>query len=88
MTYNKLTAFQIYEIEPLFHSTILGLSPYIIIPYHHLINGFWGQADNFGNMDGINSAEEAFNYTESNIWDEQHPTILDLYPGEFPVTYS
>jgi len=53
-----------------------------------LINGFSGQADIFGNMDGINSAEEAFEYVLSEIWDEQHPTILDLYQGEFPVTYS
>ncbi len=53
-----------------------------------LIDGFWGQADIFGNMDGINSAEEAFEYAKFLIWEEQHPTILDLYPGEYPVTYS
>ena len=53
-----------------------------------LIDGFSGQADIYGNMDGINSAEEAFEYAESQIWEEQHPTILDLYSGEYPVTYT
>jgi len=53
-----------------------------------IIDGFGGQADIFGNEDGINSAEEAFYYAEDRIWDEQHPTILDLYPGELPVTYT
>ena len=53
-----------------------------------LIDGFSGQADFWGNKDGINSAEEAFEYAVSNIWDEQHPTILDLYPGECPVTFT
>ena len=52
-----------------------------------LIDGFWGQADLFGNNDGINSAEEAFDYAVSLMGEEQHPTILDLYTGEFPVTY-
>ena len=55
-----------------------------------LIYGFEGFADLFGNGDGINSAEEAFYFakpwvelfTEGN----QHPTIMDLYSGEFPVT--
>jgi hypothetical protein len=55
-----------------------------------LIAGFAGLADipPFGNGDGIRSAEEAFDLAE--FWLEfigqQHPTILDLYPGEFPVT--
>ena len=52
-----------------------------------LIDGFSGQADIWGNNDGINSAEEAFGYTLSQIWEEQHPTIVDLYSGELPVTY-
>ncbi len=53
-----------------------------------LIDGFAGWADFFGNGDGINSAEEAFDYAEFwvNLMGQQHPTILDLYPGEFPVT--
>ena len=55
-----------------------------------LIEGFWGGADLFGNGDGINSAEEAFYFAKP--WVElftegrQHPTIMDLYSGEFPVT--
>ncbi len=52
-----------------------------------LIYGFQGHADIWGNNDGIVSAEEAFDYAESQIWEEQHPTILDLYSGEYPVTY-
>jgi len=53
-----------------------------------LIGGFGGWADFFGNGDGINSAEEAFNYAAFwvELMGQQHPTILDLYPGEFPVT--
>jgi hypothetical protein len=55
----------------------------------HLIDGFNGIADNLGNNDGINSAEESFNYAQYKVdligW--QHPTILDNYPGEFPITY-
>jgi hypothetical protein len=53
-----------------------------------LIYGFWGWADFLGNRNGINSAEEAFDYAKLFINHEQHPTILDRYPGEFPVTYS
>ena len=54
----------------------------------YLISGFWGWADYFGNGDGINSAEEAFNYADwwVNLLGRQNPTYLDLYPGEFPVT--
>lgn len=54
-----------------------------------LIEGFWGLADILGNGDGINSAEESFDYAEFILswFGEQHPTILDLYPGEYPVTY-
>ena len=53
-----------------------------------LIDGFAGWADFFGNGDGINSAEESFNYAEFwlSLLGQQHPTILDLYSGEFPVT--
>ncbi len=57
-----------------------------------LTNGFWGAADFFGNRDGVNSAEEAFNYAEPLVrlftGGEQCPTMLDLYPGEFTVTLS
>ena len=55
-----------------------------------LIDGFWGAADLWGNKDGINSAEESFDYAK--FWVNEmcyfNPTILDLYPGEYPVTYS
>ena len=55
-----------------------------------LIDGFWGAADLRGNKDGINSAEESFDYAK--FWVNEmcyfNPTILDLYPGEYPVTYS
>lgn len=55
---------------------------------NYLIDGFNGAADENGNRDGINSAEESFYYAKEKVdslgW--QHPTILDLYPGEFPVT--
>lgn len=57
---------------------------------NYLINGFNGAADENGNRDGINSAEESFYYAKEKVdslgW--QHPTILDLYPAEFPVTIS
>jgi hypothetical protein len=61
-----------------------------------LINGFSGLGDSNGNHDGINSAEEAFDYAAPwtywwvlfNTGQEQNPTISDLYPGEFPVTQS
>ena len=55
-----------------------------------LIYGFEGYADLFGNGDGINSAEESFYFAEPFVefftYGEQHPTILDLYSGDFPVT--
>jgi hypothetical protein len=58
----------------------------------HLIDGFGGNADLNGNLDGINSAEEAFYYakpkTEESTHGRQHPTILDLYDGELPITYT
>ncbi len=57
-----------------------------------LITGFRGAADMSGNGDGINSAEEAFNYAkplvESITEGDQIPTILDLYSGDFTVTFS
>ncbi len=55
-----------------------------------LISGFGGWADLTGNGDGINSAEEAFAWAEFwlNLGGNQHPTYVDLYGGEFPVTYS
>jgi hypothetical protein len=53
-----------------------------------LIEGFDGLADLYGNGDGFNSAEESFYYAQNklDLWGYQHPTILDLYPGDFPVT--
>jgi len=61
-----------------------------------LIDGFSGAGDSNGNNDGINSAEESFAYAKPwtefwvyiNTGYEQHPTINDLYPGEFPLTTS
>ncbi|UCF49591.1 MAG: caspase family protein [Thermoplasmatales archaeon] len=57
-----------------------------------LIEGFNGWADLFGNNDGINSAEESFNFAYPWVviftGGDQHPTIVDLYPGEFPITYN
>ena len=58
---------------------------------YFLIEGLLDGADFWGNYDGINSAEESFNYSE--YWMEKFdventPTIYDLYPGEFPITYS
>ena len=53
-----------------------------------LIQGFWGWADLFGNQDGENTAEESFYYAQFwvDLLGNQHPTIMDLYPGEFLVT--
>jgi hypothetical protein len=53
-----------------------------------LIQGFWGWADLFGNQNGETSAEEAFYYAQFwvDLLGNQHPTILDLYSGEFLVT--
>jgi hypothetical protein len=53
-----------------------------------LAEGLWGSADNQGNNNGINSAEEGFDYAK--YWVKEccffTPTILDLYPGDFPLT--
>ena len=56
----------------------------------YLIEGLWGAADFQGNKDGFNSAEESFDYAKYlvNLYCHFNPTILDLYPGEFPVTNS
>jgi len=55
----------------------------------HLIDGFNGNADIQGNNNGINSAEESFYYAQNIVdsWGWQHPTILDNFPGEFPITF-
>ncbi|MBU0498154.1 MAG: caspase family protein [Candidatus Thermoplasmatota archaeon] len=54
--------------------------------------GFMGFADLNGNMDGINSAEEAFLYAKPRVewWTYwyQSPTMLDLFDGEMPITYT
>ena len=54
--------------------------------------GFKGEADLEGNKDGINSAEEAFDFayplTVYFTYGYQQPTIVDQYEGEFPVTYN
>ena len=58
----------------------------------YLISGFNGWADFTGNLDGINSAEEAFDFAYPWVvlttLGDQHPTISDKYPGEFTVTFS
>jgi hypothetical protein len=61
-----------------------------------LTDGFSGWGDLNGNNDGINSAEEAFNYaaplTQFWVWvytgEDETPTMSDMYTGEFPVTTS
>jgi hypothetical protein len=54
--------------------------------------GFWDDmADKYGNGDDKNSAEESFNYADNKMNENggtQDPTILDLYPGEFIVTFT
>ena len=51
---------------------------------HYLIEGLMGFGD--ANMDGICSAEEAFQYMKSRVEGWQFPTIYDGYPGELPLT--
>ena len=60
-----------------------------------LISGFQGLADTTswgasGNNNGIVSAEESFRLAEFwlGLLGDQHPTILDSFSGEFPVTYT
>jgi hypothetical protein len=57
-----------------------------------ITQGFKGAGDASGNNDGINSAEEAFAFAEGRVkfltGGDQCPTMLDLYPEEFPVTFS
>jgi len=57
-----------------------------------IIEGFNGWADLFGNNDGINSAEEAFDFAYPWVVlfseGKQHPTEVDEYSGDFPVTYT
>ena len=58
-----------------------------------LIEGFNGWADLFANNDGINSAEEAYDFAYPWVvlftYGNQHPTIVDMYyDGDFPVTYN
>jgi len=51
-----------------------------------LIEGLEGNAD--VNDDNVFTAEEIFDYAEEILdeYDSQHPTILDLYSGELPIT--
>lgn len=53
--------------------------------------GFNGWADLFGNNDRINTAEETFNFAYPWVVlfsdGRQHPTIVDEYSGELPITY-
>jgi hypothetical protein len=43
-----------------------------------------------GNNDGIVSAQEAFRYAKANLdfWGNQHPTQMDMFNAEFPLTYT
>jgi hypothetical protein len=56
-----------------------------------IIIGFMGEADLEGNKDGINSAEEAFDFAYPWIvyftYGYQQPTIVDRYDGDFPITH-
>ena len=54
----------------------------------YLSEGFRGNAD--GDQDNIVTAEEAFYYSKAivDVVGSQHPTILDLYEGELPITGS
>ncbi len=54
------------------------------------ISGLSGWGDVGGNGDGITSAEEAFAWADFwvNLAGQQHPTFVDLYGGEMPLTYS
>lgn len=58
---------------------------------YYVIEGLQGIGDTNGNNDDIVSAEEAFYYArplvENASYQRQRPTILDLYPGELPLTY-
>jgi hypothetical protein len=49
-------------------------------------------ADYYGNNDGLNSAEEAFDFAKPRVEEvtegRQHPTILDNYDEEFLMTYA
>ncbi len=53
----------------------------------YLIGGLGGLADIAGNFDGINSAEEAFNFAKFlvELFHTFHPVILDLYPASNPA---
>lgn len=51
---------------------------------HYLAEGLGGAAD--VNVDGVVSAEEAFNYAKDRIGSWQHPTMYDGYSGELPLT--
>jgi len=60
-----------------------------------IISGLEGWADTSllgasGNNDGIVSAEEAFRLAKSwlDLFGDQHPTIADSFPGDFPLTYT
>jgi len=60
-----------------------------------LITGFqgWGDVNLWpfsGNGDGIVSAEESFRGAKAwlDLLGNQHPTIADYFPGDFPVTYT
>ena len=60
------------------------------------IAGLAGWADLGGNGDSINSAEETFTYAAPlttlfvflGTGEEQYPTMVDKFDGEFPLTYT
>jgi len=92
---NKITKFSNDFIEDLFgdRRVVLMSSEEDTVSYgsvfsFNLIDGLNGEADKNGNNDGINSAEEAFYYAlnQNNYYGGQHPTILDLYDGQLPLT--
>jgi hypothetical protein len=80
---NRITLMSSLETEPSWGSYFSEF----------IIDGFNGAGDQYGNQDGVTSAEEAFAYaeplTEFFVWlmgESQTPTIVDGYPNEFPVT--
>ena len=55
---------------------------------NYIAEGLYGSADKqFGNDNGVTSAEEAFYFSQYyiDLYGIQHPTIFDGYSGEFPL---
>ena len=72
--------------EPAFDHEFFFQESYGSIFSHYIIEGLQGYADE--NMDGVCSAEEAFYYAKPLVLKHgvQHPTIVDNYIGELPLS--